>query len=140
MAAPRQRLYRRIAEPEPAAPSSLLTPEPGAGIICAHDKPIHQCGKCSKEGEQYELDRAVEEAAGGVSAEEWFTRASQFRAKAAQLRLTLGGRDPQTRAAQRAAREAGMIADALLQARQSRLPAGPRTPENLTPQGDTNGQ
>lgn len=109
----------------------ITAPEDQMRMECAHGKPIKQCALCSKEGEQYEVDRAIEEAAGGVEPEEWLDRAARFRRKAAQLRLSLGGRAKETRAARAAEKQCVMVAQALYEARKTRGAAPPAAPKPI---------
>lgn len=117
----------RVVEVRP----NLLAPDQQtAGLTCAHGKPIHQCALCSKEGEQYELDRQVEELAGGVLPEEWLARARKFQKAEAALRLSLGRNHTETRQARDAARQCTDLAKALLEAQKTRNPSPGAAPHD----------
>ena len=126
----RRRGVKRAASPITLVEAKLHLLESGVGLTCSHGKPIHHCPLCSKAGEQYEVDRQIEELAGGTEPEEWLAQASEFEKAVVRLKRTHGARAPETREAKRAYRQCIDIARALNAARKTRGEGErPRTPK-----------
>lgn len=78
---------------------------PGFQLECAHGKPIRQCAKCSKEGEEYERDSEIIAAAEGLPPVEWARRGRLFAKEALRRRRMHGRGSPEHRAARTAAKQ-----------------------------------
>lgn len=83
-------------------------------LSCGHADDIRTCAICGGEaGQQYALDQAVKEAAGGADAVEWLDRAIKFKARSRELALSLGRDHPEAKAARTAASQCVELAKAL---------------------------